>query len=145
LKAGQPVSKLIESDPDREVAVAGAVWINAPVSEYIRAVKSHFGRNGFFYSLDRTNGKFIKAAQYVNDLNWTKGLDPETGKPVEYNPKLDVQIYNPIARSLRGGLKCWSPYWLVAVRIEVLKCFVRVGCPDWGPLGGGTLSFIYTV
>ena len=34
-----------------------------------RKVVSHFGRNGFFYSLDRTNGKFIKAAQYVNDLN----------------------------------------------------------------------------
>ena len=38
---------------------------------------AHFARNGFFYSLDRTNGKFIKADQYVNDLNWTKGLNPE--------------------------------------------------------------------
>ena len=28
-----------------------------------RKVVSHFGRNGFFYSLDRTNGKFIKGAQ----------------------------------------------------------------------------------
>ena len=37
----------------------------------------HFARNGFFYTLDRTNGKFIKAGQYVNDLNWTKGIDPE--------------------------------------------------------------------
>jgi alcohol dehydrogenase (cytochrome c) len=27
----------------------------------LRKVVSHFGRNGFFYSLDRTNGKFIKA------------------------------------------------------------------------------------
>ena len=43
-----------------------------------------------------------RASQYVNDLNWTKGLDPKTGKPVEYNPKLDVQIYNPEARALRG-------------------------------------------
>ena len=67
-----------------------------------RKVVSHFGRNGFFYSLDRTNGRFIKGAQYVNDLNWTKGLNPETGKPLEYNPKLDVQIYNPVARALRG-------------------------------------------
>jgi len=31
----------------------------------------------------------------VNDLNWTKGLDPKTGKPVEYDPKLDVQAYVP--------------------------------------------------
>jgi alcohol dehydrogenase (cytochrome c) len=31
--------------------------------------------------LDRLTGKFIKAAQYVNDLNWTKGLNPKTGMP----------------------------------------------------------------
>src|SRR5499426_430724 len=78
----------------------------------MRKVVSHFGRNGFFYSLDRTNGKFIKGAQYVNDLNWTKGLDPETGKPIEYNPKLDVQVYNPVARALRGDpTKRTCPTW----------------------------------
>jgi alcohol dehydrogenase (cytochrome c) len=77
-----------------------------------RKVVSHFGRNGFFYTLDRTNGRFIKASQYVNDLNWTKGIDPETGKPVEYNPKLDVQIYNPEARALRGdATKRTCPTW----------------------------------
>src|SRR5216110_3006987 len=77
-----------------------------------RKVVSHFGRNGFFYSLDRTNGKFIKGAQYVNDLNWTKGLDPESGKPLEYDPKKEVQLYNPEARALRGdGQKRTCPTW----------------------------------
>ena len=51
-----------------------------------RKVVTHFGRNGFYYSLDRNNGSFIKGSQYVNELNWTKGLDPKTGKPLEYNP-----------------------------------------------------------
>ena len=75
-------------------------------------VAGHFGRNGFFYSLDRTNGKFIKAEKYVNDLNWTKGLNPKTGLPVEYDPGLDVQIYNPEARALRGdGMKRACPTW----------------------------------
>src|ERR1700716_2704370 len=55
-----------------------------------RKIVSHFGRNGFFYSLDRANGSFIKSGQYVNDLNWTKGIDPKTGKPLEYDPKLAV-------------------------------------------------------
>jgi alcohol dehydrogenase (cytochrome c) len=77
-----------------------------------RKVVSHFGRNGFFYSLDRANGSFIKGAQYTNDLNWTKGLDPKTGKPVEYDPKLDVQTYVPAARALRGdGMKRACPTW----------------------------------
>src|SRR4030095_15139776 len=39
LKAGQPVSKLLQSDPDYEVAVAGAVWINAPIKAYVEAMK----------------------------------------------------------------------------------------------------------
>ena len=78
----------------------------------MRKVVGHFGRNGFFYSLDRTNGRFIKAEKYVNDLNWTKGIDPKTGKPLDYNPKLDVQIYNPEARALRGdGKKRACPTW----------------------------------
>jgi len=67
-----------------------------------RKVVSHFGRNGFFYSLDRVNGSFIEGSKYVNDLNWTKGLDPKTGKPVEYDPRLDVQKYVTEARALRG-------------------------------------------
>src|SRR5262249_35665651 len=47
-----------------------------------------------------------------NDLTWTKGLDPKTGKPVEYNPGLDVQTYVPEARSLRGdALKRTCPTW----------------------------------
>ncbi len=77
-----------------------------------RKVVGHFGRNGFFYSLDRGNGSFIKGSQYVNDLNWTKGLDPKTGKPVEYDPKLDVQQYVTATRALRGdGMKRACPTW----------------------------------
>jgi len=70
-----------------------------------RKVVGHYARNGFFYTVDRTNGRFIAAEKYVNDLNWTKGIDQETGKPVDYNAKLDVQIYNPEARALRGDPK----------------------------------------
>src|ERR671931_601938 len=77
-----------------------------------RKVVGHFARNGFFYSLDRTNGEFLKGGQYVNDLNWTKGLNPRTGKPLDYDPKLDVQIYNAEARALRGdGNKRACPTW----------------------------------
>jgi len=77
-----------------------------------RKVVTHFARNGFLYTLDRNNGSFIKGSQYVNELNWTKGLDPKTGKPLEYNPALDVQQYNPAARPLRGdGPKRTCPTW----------------------------------
>ena len=80
----------------------------------LRKAVAHFGRNGFFYTLDRTNGEFIKAEQYVNDLNWTAGIDPVTGKPVDYDPTLDVQIYNPEARAMRSDrdrMKRACPTW----------------------------------
>jgi hypothetical protein len=39
LLKGQPVTQLLEADPSREVAVFGAVWVNAAVSRYIAAVR----------------------------------------------------------------------------------------------------------
>ena len=80
----------------------------------MRKVASHFGRNGFFYTLDRTDGSFIKGNKYVNDLNWTAGLNPVTGMPLEYDPTLDVQIYNPEARAMRSDrdeMKRTCPTW----------------------------------
>jgi len=38
-------------------------------------------RNGFIYVLDRTNGKFLSAAPFVDKLNWAKKID-EHGRPV---------------------------------------------------------------
>jgi alcohol dehydrogenase (cytochrome c) len=85
---------------------------DAKIDGVVRKVVGHYARNGFYYTLDRATGKFIKSEKYVNDLNWTKGIDQKTGKPMEYNPKLDVQIYNPEARALRGdGLKRSCPTW----------------------------------
>jgi alcohol dehydrogenase (cytochrome c) len=67
--------------------------INAKVDGEDRKLVVHAARNGFFYTLDRTNGSFVAGKQYVNELNWTPGLDPKTGKPLNYNPNADVQVY----------------------------------------------------
>jgi len=39
-------------------------------------------KNGFFYVLDRTNGRFISAKPFVY-MNWAKGIDENTGRPIE--------------------------------------------------------------
>jgi alcohol dehydrogenase (cytochrome c) len=41
-------------------------------------------RNGFFYILDRTNGKFLNGFPFVEKINWAKGLD-KNGRPL-YDP-----------------------------------------------------------
>jgi len=38
-------------------------------------------RNGFFYVLDRTNGKFIRGVPFVSQISWAKGLD-KNGRPL---------------------------------------------------------------
>ncbi len=40
-------------------------------------------RNGFFYVLDRANGKLISAKQYIEGVNWATGIDMKTGTPIE--------------------------------------------------------------
>jgi hypothetical protein len=39
LLAGQPIVKLFEGDPELEVAVFGAVWVQAPIRRYVEAVQ----------------------------------------------------------------------------------------------------------
>ncbi len=39
LMAGQPLTKLVDADPSREVSVFGATWIDAPVSRYVALVR----------------------------------------------------------------------------------------------------------
>ncbi len=67
--------------------------VDTKVNGEDRKIVAHFGRNGFFYTLDRTNGQFIASQQYAEKVNWTDGIDPKTGKPVEYNPNKDLQTY----------------------------------------------------
>jgi quinohemoprotein ethanol dehydrogenase len=47
-----------------------------------RKVLMQAPKNGFFYVLDRTNGKFISAQAFAT-VNWAKGIDPATGRPIE--------------------------------------------------------------
>jgi quinohemoprotein ethanol dehydrogenase len=47
-----------------------------------RKVLMQAPKNGFFYVLDRTNGKFISAKPYIY-VNWAKGIDSLSGRPIE--------------------------------------------------------------
>ena len=46
-----------------------------------RKLLAEANRNGFFYILDRTNGKFLSAVPFTDKLNWAKGIDKQ-GRPV---------------------------------------------------------------
>lgn len=72
-----------------------------------RKVIMQAAKNGFFYVIDRVTGEFISAEPYAK-VNWAKGIDPKTGRPIE-NPgarygREPVSIF-PSA----GGAHNWSP------------------------------------
>jgi alcohol dehydrogenase (cytochrome c) len=79
------------------------ILIDTTVSGEDRKILAHPARNGFNYTFDRLNGQFLKATQYVSTVTWTKGIDPKTGKPVDYDPAKDLQSYAaPIQKILAG-------------------------------------------
>jgi quinohemoprotein ethanol dehydrogenase len=45
-----------------------------------RKVLMQAPKNGFFYVIDRTNGKLISAKPFAQ-VTWAKGIDPKTGRP----------------------------------------------------------------
>lgn len=58
-----------------------------------RKVLMQAPKNGFFYVIDRTNGKLINAGQFIPGVNWASGYDLKTGRPIE----------NPEARYYKTG------------------------------------------
>ena len=68
--------------------------VDAPVQGQPRKLDLEADRNGFAYASIATTGKFVWGLPFVKKVTWTKGLDPETGKPAEYDPKTPVQRYN---------------------------------------------------
>ena len=61
-----------------------------------RKLVTHSARNGFVYTMERNNGAMVGAKPYT-EVNWTKGIDQKTGKPLDYDPTKDVQTYSGLA------------------------------------------------
>jgi alcohol dehydrogenase (cytochrome c) len=83
------------NDPFDYDSVAENVLVDVPGANGVQQkLALEADRNGFAYAIDRTNGKFLWGLPFVKKVTWTKGLDPESGKPIEYDPKNPVQHYN---------------------------------------------------
>jgi alcohol dehydrogenase (cytochrome c) len=78
------------------------ILIDGQVGGQPRKLITHSARNGFLYTMERANGAMVLAKPYV-DVNWTKGIDQKTGKPVEYDPTKDIQIYAGVGNLTPGA------------------------------------------
>jgi quinohemoprotein ethanol dehydrogenase len=64
-------------------------------------------KNGFFYVIDRTNGKFISAMPFVK-VNWAYSIDKTTGRPIE-NPASRYQHETFLGWPSSFGGHNWQP------------------------------------
>jgi alcohol dehydrogenase (cytochrome c) len=94
------------------------ILIDGVVGGQSRKLITHSARNGFLYTMERANGAMVMAKPYM-EVNWTKGIDQKTGKPLDYDPTKDIQTYagvgnfNPsdptkkVCPSQAGGNNYW--------------------------------------
>ncbi len=79
-----------------------------------RKVVMQANRNGFFYVLDRKTGRLLAANPFVDRINWAKGIDLKTGRPIDsevttlIRGSLEMKTAVEISPSCLGG-KNWSP------------------------------------
>jgi alcohol dehydrogenase (cytochrome c) len=73
------------------------ILIDSEINGQQRKLITHSARNGFTYTFERANGQILLAKPYMDNVNWTKGIDQKTGKPLDYDPGRDVQIYSGVA------------------------------------------------
>jgi lanthanide-dependent methanol dehydrogenase len=76
-----------------------------------RRVLVHFDKNGFAYTIDRTNGEVLVAQPFVK-VTWAKRIDLATGRPVVDSSKLTGASRGNtegICPSLEGGKSPASP------------------------------------
>src|SRR5262249_50695344 len=75
-------------------------------------------------------------------VTWTKGIDPKTGKPLDYDPGKDIQTYNHEWKGDRsvvknscpdvhGGTNFWPPSY--STKTKLLYIAGNEGCADITP------------
>jgi alcohol dehydrogenase (cytochrome c) len=72
-------------------------------------------RNGFFYVLDRTNGKFLHANSFVEKLTWATGID-NSGRPI-LTGKIPTADGTLICPSIEGATNWFSPSYNPATNL----------------------------
>ena len=126
-----------------------------------RKVLMQAPKNGFFYVVDRSNGKLISAEPYA-EQNWAERIDLDTGRPVEvpgarfedkpffiYPSGLGAHAWMPMSYSPQTGL-VYIPAMHAPIQLEDNKDYERhpgrwnTGVNMLGPPEGREEEGVYT-
>ena len=97
------------NDPYDYDATEVGMLVDMKIAGQPKKVLMQANRNGFFYVLDRANGKLLAANPYVK-VNWADKIDLATGRPVESEVTKRVRAGGDemVWPSVLGG-KNWQP------------------------------------
>jgi len=116
------------------------ILVDSEVAGQPRKLITHSARNGFFYTMERTNGAMVSAKPYMDNINWTKGIDQKTGKPLDYDPNKDIQTYSTLANqnpreptkkvcpSIAGGNNFWPSSYSPQTKLTYIPAMTA--CSD---------------
>jgi alcohol dehydrogenase (cytochrome c) len=102
-------------DAQETPALVDAMWQGRPRKLLVQA-----NRNGFFYVLDRTDGRFLLGTQYVKTVTWATGLDAK-GRPLRapnMEPTLEGRLVYP---SLDGATNWYSTSYNPITRLYYVQ------------------------
>jgi alcohol dehydrogenase (cytochrome c) len=87
-------------------AVQTPVLFDGEINGQKRKLLAQASRNGWFFVLDRTNGKHILSSEFVK-TNWAKGVDAQ-GRPIP-NPAKEPKLDGALVSPNQGGGVNWPP------------------------------------
>jgi mono/diheme cytochrome c family protein len=70
-------------------SVQSLVLADLTIDGKLRHIIMQAPKNGFFYVLDRATGQLISAQRFADTVNWAKGIDLSTGRPM-FNPEFET-------------------------------------------------------
>jgi alcohol dehydrogenase (cytochrome c) len=108
-------------DPYDYDSVQIPVLVNADWQGSPRKLMYWGNRNGFFYVLDRTNGKFLTGKPFVK-VNWASGLDAN-GRPITTPQPAGAPTYPGI----QGGTNWYSPSYSQSTGLFYLSTWEDYG------------------
>lgn len=130
-------------DAQETPALIDANWQGKPRKLLVQA-----NRNGFFYVLDRTNGKFLFGTKYVKNVTWATGLTAE-GRPIRVPDMEPTPDGKRVCPSLEGASNWYSTSFNPATGLYYVqtndKCGVFTKIPmEWaagrGYMGGSFMQ-----
>ncbi len=83
-------------------------------------------RNGFFYVLDRTNGKVLLAKPFINRITWASGIGPD-GRP-QLLEETDESCPETAAN---WNSSAFSPKTRLYYFVAIEKCVALLSSGDW--------------